>query len=131
MGLLRKKNKQRRPRRIVAIPEFDLHRHAGRPSRFAIKPRSLLVIGFAGLMVYLIVLSQMGLWRSWTLWQLRNDLREQRGELTAQVVDLDVRKRLLETDTLYIEKIARTEYHLSHPDEIVYEVKPTPEAKAK
>lgn len=84
--------------------------------------RTLLTVGFAALMVYLAIASQMGLWRTVRLWQLRSDLADRRLDLAAEVVDLDIRRQLLESDTLYIEQVARTEYHFSRPGEIVYEL---------
>ena len=122
MGLFAKKSR-RRPyrRRMVSISEFDARRHVTSRLDF-LRSRRMLVLAVAAVMVYLVVLSQLGLWRSWELWRLRNDLRAQKMALTAEVVELDTRKRLLESDTLYIEKIARTEYHLSRPDEIIYEL---------
>ena len=106
---------------MVTVPEFDMRRHVTSRLDF-LRSRRMMVLGVAAVMVYLLVLSQLGLCRSWTLRELRNDLRAQKLELSAEVVELDVRRRLLESDTLYIENIARTEYQLSRPDEIIYEL---------
>ncbi len=114
--------KSRRRRRLVTIPEYRARSAAQAGEGVSPRMQTVLTIGFAALMVYLVIASQMGLWRTVRLWQLRSDLDQRRVELTAEVVDLDIRRQLLESDTLYIEQVARTEYHFSRPDEIVYEL---------
>lgn len=114
----------RRPhrQRLVTIPEYRAQSAARGGDGFSPRMRMLLSAGFVALMVYLAIASQMGLWRTVSLWQLRSDLDDRRLDLAAEVVDLDIRRQLLESDTLYIEQVARTEYHFSRPDEIVYEL---------
>ena len=117
-----KTGRRRHRQRLVTIPEYRARNAARGGDGFSPRMRTLLTVGFAALMVYLAIASQMGLWRTVSLWQLRSDLADRRLDLAAEVVDLDIRRQLLESDTLYIEQVARTEYHFSRPDEIVYEL---------
>jgi cell division protein FtsB len=130
MGIFRRKKNRRTTRQIVTIPSFSsVSRKSGRRLSET-RSRRLWLIGFVILIGYLFVSTQIGLWRSWSLWRMRDNLDEQRLELAAQVVDLDTRKRLLLTDTLFIERVARSEYHLSRPDETIYELTTQPEPQA-
>jgi len=107
-----------------AIPHFRSGSAAKHKSASDWVPKIPAML-MAIVIIYLIVSGQLGLWRLVSLWHLRGDLQDEQLALSAQVVDLDTRRRLLETDTLYIEQIARTEYHLSHPDEIIYDLRPS------
>ena len=127
MGLFRRNRNRRVARRTVAIPSFSSVSRRGGRRLSETRSRRLWLIGFIVLIGYLVISTQIGVWRSWSLWRLRDNLDEQRLELAAQVVDLDTRKRLLLTDTLYIERVARSEYHLSRPDEMIYELETNPE----
>lgn len=124
----RKKNR-RVARHKVIIPTFSsVSRVSGRRLTET-RSRRLWLIGFVVLIGYLFVSTQIGLWRSWSLWRLRDNLDEQRLALSAQVIDLDTRKRLLLTDTLFIERVARSEYLLSRPDETIYEIETKPKSQ--
>jgi cell division protein FtsB len=59
-----------------------------------------------------------------SLHEINDELKAEELAIAAQVVDLDTRKRLLETDTLFIEQVARSEFQLSRPGETVYELVP-------
>jgi cell division protein FtsB len=80
-----------------------------------------------GALLYLFVAGNMGVLKMLDLWRSERSLTRRDTRLAAQVLSLDTRRRMLESDTTYIEKIARTEYHLSRPGEVIYEIeKPTP-----
>lgn len=121
--LFRRRPRSRR-RGLVTVSEFS-SRAFRRPGR-ALPPwfRPFALTVFGGLLLYFFVAGEMGLSRLVSLQRLRRQLGKQELELSAQVIDLDTRRRLLESDTTYIEKIARTEYHLSRPDETIYELTP-------
>jgi cell division protein FtsB len=76
--------------------------------------------------LYFLISGDLGLLRLRSLHQLHDQLQAEELALAAEVVDLDTRKRLLETDTLFIEQVARSEFKLSRPGETVYELVPRP-----
>ena len=69
---------------------------------------------------YLFISGNMGAWRLVSLWRTEQALDRREGRLLAEIITLNTRQQMLENDTLYIEKIARTEYNLSRPDETIY-----------
>lgn len=74
--------------------------------------------------VYFLVSGDLGILKLKSLYDLDHELKSEELAIAAEVVDLDTRKRLLETDTLFIEHIARSEFQLSRPGETVYELVP-------
>jgi len=50
-----------------------------------------------------------------------SDLKSKELRLNAELVDLEVKRERLKTDTLYIEKLARERYQLRRLDETVIE----------
>jgi cell division protein FtsB len=49
------------------------------------------------------------------------ELEEQEKLYTATLVDLEITLKRLESDSLYLEKLAREKYHLGRPGETVIE----------
>ena len=49
------------------------------------------------------------------------ELKAEELKLTAQVVDLELKRDRLQTDSLYIEKVARKNFQLKRPGETVIE----------
>jgi len=98
------------------------------PRRRGLSPRARKLLWVTGgtVLLYLFIVGDRGAWRFLSLHHMRDELAAEELALTAQVIDLDTRHRLLETDTTFIEKIARTEYHLSRPDETIYELTTKP-----
>jgi cell division protein FtsB len=101
---------------------FDAERGGlSRQSRLFLR----VIVGAA--LLYLFVAGNMGVLKMMNLWRTERALMRRETRLAAQVLSLDTRRRMLESDTTYIEKIARTEYNLSRPGEIIYEIeKPSP-----
>ncbi len=50
----------------------------------------------------------------------RSNLVESNRELTAELIDSDRIRDMLKNDPAYIEKIARTRYHMAYPNETLY-----------
>ncbi|MEW5701908.1 MAG: septum formation initiator family protein [Candidatus Zixiibacteriota bacterium] len=124
MGLFRRRKKRRSPA-LVTISEFSLR---AMPRRAGLPPRARKALWVTGgiVLLYLFVIGDRGAWRLLSLLRLRQELAAQELSLSAELVDLDTRHRLLESDTTYIEMIARTEYRLSRPDETIYELTTRP-----
>ena len=76
--------------------------------------------------LYFLVSGDLGVIKLISMHKLTQELQAEELEIATQVVDLDTRKRLLETDSLFIEQIARTEFQMSRPGETVYELTPKP-----
>lgn len=72
--------------------------------------------------LYFLISGDLGIIKLMSLRDFHEDLEAEELAIAAEVVDLDTRKRLLETDTLFIEQVARTEFQMSRPGETVYEV---------
>jgi len=115
--------KKRRPRRLVTIAELS---RPPIPARPELSPRLRRAIWstIGIVLLVLFVVGDRGAWRHFTLLHLRHQLAAQERALNAEIADLETRHRLLSSDTTYIEKVARTEYRLSRPDEIIYEITP-------
>ncbi len=83
--------------------------------------RFVLSIVAGAFLLYVFVMGSMGVPRMMSLLRNERSLMRRETRLAAEVMSLDTRRRMLESDTTYIEKVARTEYHLSRPNEIIYE----------
>jgi cell division protein FtsB len=119
------RRKRRRSPALVTISEFS---RQAMPRRRAVSPRARRALWIIGgiVLLYLFIVGDRGAWRLLSLLHLRDELAAEELALSAEVIDLDTRHRLLESDTTFIEKIARTEYHLSRPDETIYELTTKP-----
>ena len=109
----------RRKRGAVTVPSFS-HSAARRQSRLSPETRRWLRLGVLAVLGYLFISGNMGAWRLVSLWRTEKALDRREGRLLAEIITLNTRQQMLENDTLYIEKIARTEYNLSRPDETIY-----------
>ncbi len=79
-------------------------------------------------MAYLFCVGDYGLFRIQRLYRQREALeREYRG-LVAEAVDYSSRLRRLNTDSQYLEWLARTRYGFSRPGEAIYHIKKAPGA---
>lgn len=77
-------------------------------------------LAVAAIIVYAFAVGPVGSIRLVNLSREKNHLDTENHRLTAELVQLDNIRRRLETDTTYIEKIAREEYGLSRPGEVIY-----------
>ena len=119
---LRRNRKNRRKGKVV-IPDLlaSIRRsadHFGNANR-----RRMIVfvkLALAALLVYAFAAGPTGFMRLVGLYQEQNELRAEDRQLNAEIVRLENTRRGLESDTSYIEKIAREDYGLSRPDEIIY-----------
>jgi cell division protein FtsB len=80
-------------------------------------------IGLWAIAVFLIYSSMSGTYGIPRIIRLeleRRSLIETNQELLLGLIDADRTRRLLTEDPDYIEYIARTRYHLAHPNETIY-----------
>jgi cell division protein FtsB len=91
-----------------------------RGDEFKPETKRWLKLGIIAVVFYLFVSGNMGAWNLLSLWRTESALERSEANLTAEIFALETRQRMLESDTTYIEKIARTEYNLSRPGEIIY-----------
>ena len=122
MGLFRKSRPKRRSQHSVAVPPFSASRARATQPKLSPTTRLAIKLIVSGVVLYFFLAGPMGAWNLVSLWRTEGALAQQRLELQAEIVELEVRRDKLETDTLYIERIARNEYHLAHPDDLIYEV---------
>jgi cell division protein FtsB len=127
MGLFSRRKRRRRTG-LVAIPTYRRPTSQGNRVRLSPRARRSLVILGAIVVAYFFIVGERGLWRLLSLTRYHGELAADELALTAEVVDLEARHRLLETDTSYIEMVARTEYRLARPDETVFELVPPPDS---
>jgi len=77
-------------------------------------------LALAGLLIYGFAAGPTGIVRLVGLYREDRQLHAEEQQLTAEIICLENLRRGLESDTTYLEKIAREEYGLSRPDEIIY-----------
>lgn len=121
--MLTRKNRKNRRKGKVVIPDLLANvRH--RADHFGNANRRRLIGGIklalAALVVYAFAVGPTGFMRLIGLYREQRDLRAEDQQLNAEIVRLENIRRGLEIDTCYIEKIAREDYGLSRPDEIIY-----------
>jgi len=121
------RQQRRRQSGLVAITAFSRAVFDAERGGLSRQTRLFLRVVVGAVLLYLFVAGNMGVLKMLNLWRSERGLMRRETRLAAQVLSLDTRRRMLESDTTYIEKIARTEYHLSRPGEIIYEIeKPSP-----
>ncbi|MBI5866693.1 MAG: septum formation initiator family protein [candidate division Zixibacteria bacterium] len=121
------RQERRRQSGPVAVTAFQ--RAVFDRERGGLPPKTRLILRVIGcaVLLYVFVAGNMGILKMMDLRRSERTLTRRDTRLAAQVMSLDTRRRMLESDTTYIEKVARTEYHLSRPGEVIYEIeKPTP-----
>lgn len=124
MGLFRRSGRGRRNRsaRLVAVPPFSRSSVDHARGRLSPQTRRFVKLGVAAIALYLFVAGNMGTWKLVSLWRLERQMERRATRLSAEIITLDTRRRLLESDTTYIESVARKEYNLSRPNELIYTV---------
>jgi cell division protein FtsB len=125
MDLFRRSGRGRNRRRakrtpLVAVTPFSRASLERAPGRVSPQARRIVKLAIAAVALYLFVAGNMGTWRLVSLWRMERQLERRETRLSAEVVCLDTKRRMLESDTTYIETIARREYNLARPDEKVY-----------
>jgi cell division protein FtsB len=104
---------------MVTVQQFSRNAH-NHPARLSPVARRWLKWGLVAVLFYLFVSGNMGAWNLISLWRTEQALERRESRLMAEIITLDTRRHMLENDTTYIERIARTEYNLSRPDETIY-----------
>jgi cell division protein FtsB len=115
----RKRSRPSRSRRMVTVQPYSATARR-RGDEFKPETKRWLKLGIIAVVFYLFVSGNMGAWNLLSLWRTESALERSEANLTAEIFALETRQRMLESDTTYIEKIARTEYNLSRPGEIIY-----------
>jgi cell division protein FtsB len=77
-------------------------------------------LGFLAAIVYGFAAGPVGFVRLINLYREEKQLKAEERRITAEVVQLENIRRYLESDTTYIEQIAREDYGLSRPGEVIY-----------
>jgi cell division protein FtsB len=121
-------NRKRHAKRasFVTIREYTYSSLPKPAPKWSGRTKAAFVIVASAAFSYFLVSGDLGIIKLFSMHKLNDELKAEELAISAQVVDLDTRKRLLETDTLFIEQIARTEFQMSRPGEIVYELTPKP-----
>jgi cell division protein FtsB len=121
-------NRKKHARRAsyVTIHEYTYSSLPKPSPKWSGKAKAAFVIAASGAFLYFLVSGDLGIIKLFTMHKLNDELKAEELAIAAQVVDLDTRKRLLESDTLFIEQVARTEFQMSRPGETVYEIAPKP-----
>jgi len=110
---------QRKP--SLLAPAGDLLKNlSNAESRLRRRIFRIGLLGVALLFTYSLVFGSYSLPRIARLQLKKHALIESNRRLAAELIDCDRIHRLLETDPVYIEQVARTRYYMVHPDDIVY-----------
>ncbi len=80
---------------------------------------TFLMLAVILLLSYHLTVGQYGFINMMELEDQIADLKAEELKLNTELVDLEVKRDRLKTDSLYIEKLARQNYHLSRPGEKV------------
>ncbi len=126
-------NRKKHARRAsyVTIREYTYSSLPKPSPKWSGKAKAAFAMAASGAFLYFLVSGDLGIIKLFSMHKLNAELQAEELAIVAQVVDLDTRKRLLKTDTLFIEQVARTEYKLSRPGEVVYELTPKPDPTQK
>lgn len=121
-------NRKRHAKRasFVTIREYTYSSLPKPSPTWSRKARVAFVMVASLSFLYFLISGDLGIIRLMSMHKFNDDLKAEELAIVTQVVDLDTRKRLLESDTLFIEQVARTEFQMSRPGEIVYELIPKP-----
>ncbi|GAB4319525.1 MAG: hypothetical protein Kow0074_09170 [Candidatus Zixiibacteriota bacterium] len=122
MGLFGKSRRnRRRSSHYVSVPPFSPTR--ARSGRSTLSPNARRAIKWivGAVVLYLFLAGPQGAWNLLSLWRAEHALERKELALQAEIVELQIRHDKLESDTLYIERVARTDYNMAHPDEVIYE----------
>ena len=118
--MFRRKNRKLPRWRKILVPELTNGQMARPGSPLRRRAAATIKIGVLALVVYGFATGQEGTVRLVKLYRERQQLQDEERRITAEIVQLDNVCRYLETDTAYIEQIAREDYGLSRPNEIIY-----------
>ena len=119
-------NRKRHAKRAgyVTIREYTYSSLPKPTPKWSGRAKAAFVIVASASFLYFLVSGDLGIVRLISIHKQHDELTAEELAIAAQVVDLDTRKRLLESDSLFIEQVARTEFQMSRPGEIVYELTP-------
>lgn len=122
MGLFGKSRRnRRRSSHYVSVPPFSASRARGKQSTLSPNARRVIKYVVGAVVLYLFLAGPQGAWNLLSLWRAEHALERKELALQAEIVELQIRRDKLENDTLYIERVARTDYNMARPDEIIYE----------
>ncbi len=107
--------RDRSPRRMIRL----LRKKASPHRKYFFKAGMTLLTVFV---VYSFLGSDFGFLNLLRLERRNSSLQNQKLELAAEIVDLEHRLKRLETDSLYIQEIARSRYGLAAKDEILIRI---------
>ena len=111
-----KKNKKRFSSEKRPVLSSQKNKGAGKKKII----RRLLLLGLGLFLIYAYTAGDYGFIRIYSLLQEKKNLQLETKKLEAKIVDLNVEKKRLQGDLLYIEKIAREKYGMAKEDEKVY-----------
>jgi len=114
-----RKISQRRPSLLAPAGEL-LKSLSNAESRLRRRVFHISLLCLSVLFTYSLVFGTYSLPRIARLQLKKQALIETNRHLTADLIDADRTRFLLQSDPVYIEQIARTRYYMVHPDDIVY-----------
>lgn len=126
MGRWFNRKKHARRASYVTIREYTYSSLPKPAPKWSGRAKAAFIIAASASFLYFLVSGDLGIIKLAMMHRYHDDLKAEELSVATEVVDLDTRKRLLETDTLYIEQVARKEFKMSRPGEIVYELVPKP-----
>jgi cell division protein FtsB len=107
-----RKTKDHSPRQLIEM----LRRKASPHRNYFLRVAGTLL---AILLLFSFLGGEFGFLNLLRMKRLNAQLEKQKVELTTEIVDLEYRIRRLETDSLLLEKIARSRYGLAAEDELI------------
>ena len=111
----RKPIQDRSPRRLIRL----LRKKASPHRSYLLKAGAMLLVLFV---VYSFLGGEFGFLNLMRLERHNSSLQHQKRELTAEIVNLEYSLKRLESDSLYVQGIARSRYGLAAEDELLIRI---------
>lgn len=107
--------RDRTPNRLIR----RLRKKASPYRRYLIRLAVLLLVAFVS---YSFLGGEYGFLNLMRMERQRSLLEEEKRQLTAEIVNLEQKLERLQTDTLYIQRLARENYGLARDDEVIIRI---------
>ena len=116
------RQQRRRQSGPIAVTAFSRAVFDAERGGLSRQTKLILRVIAGGALLYLFVAGNMGVLKMLDLWRSERSLMRRDTRLSAQVLSLDTRRRMLENDTTYIEKVARDKLQVVNKGETIVRV---------
>ncbi|MFH1891951.1 MAG: septum formation initiator family protein [Candidatus Zixiibacteriota bacterium] len=111
--------KDRSPRRLIG----RLRKKASPYRRYVVRGGIIFLVAFIS---YSFLGGEFGFLNLMRMQRHRNQLRVEKRQLIAEIVDLETRLKRIKSDSEYVEKLAREKYGLAKKGEVIIRIPEKP-----